>query len=142
MIVTPVPSTALTNFEVLVATPESRCTKLIAVRSAVSNDWAFPETSRIWTPGKTLDPSCSITVTSHAGSTLRNTSAPISTPATTPSDLATRKARPLRCSETKYWEVTSPDPMSSLRASSINCDTFSSTPEPSGLLTARATSKV
>ena len=111
-----VPSTASTKRRVSVATPESRCTKLSATRSAVRIAETGPSTSSTVSPGLSAAPSSFTAWGISAESTRRKTFAAVSTPARVPACFAMICPRPRRSGETKYREVRSPAPRSSASA--------------------------
>jgi len=113
---TPVPRTAATKRAVSVATPESRCTKFKATRSAPSSARAGPATvSKTW-PARTACPSRAQRRTRTAGESWRNAAAAKANPATTSGCRARMVARALAVRGTVASVVTSPAPRSSARA--------------------------
>src|SRR5579859_2664723 len=99
--------------------PERCCSRLSAVRSAVSRPMAGPSSKASTVPASTLSPSLACRVTLASGTTRRNTSRMKGRPATTIGSRAAMTPWKCRSGGITARLVTSPVPISSARASSI-----------------------
>ena len=99
--------------------PDRRCKKFNATRSAFRIERARPRTSMMTSPAATSSPSRQFVWMSVKGSTCRKASAADPMPATIA--FSRTIMRPVACSVsgTKKSVVTSPSPMSSLRAAAM-----------------------
>src|SRR3954470_10305515 len=118
----------------MVATPDSRCRKFSATRSAVRIEREAPATSATTPPSSRHTPSVTCSCQRSDGSTRWNTASAARIPAITPGAFCVSSARPVALAGTSSSVVASPAPTSSASAASISSSMWRARLLPPGTL--------
>src|SRR3954447_15304808 len=117
-----------------VATPDSRCRKFSATRSAVRIEREAPATSATNPPSSRHTPSVTCSCQRSDGSTRWNTASAARIPAIMPGAFCVSSARPVASARTSSSLVASPAPTSSASAASISSSMWRARLLPAGTL--------
>src|SRR3954470_5566801 len=118
----------------MVATPDSRCRKFSATRSAVRIEREAPATSATTPPSSRHTPSVTCSCQRTVGSTRWNTASAARNPAITPGAFCVSTARAVASAGTSSSVVASPAPTSSASAASISSSMWRARLLPAGTL--------